>query len=75
VRLKHILPLRGEDLKVDIERALRAEKGVTYRDRETGYILLMKSLSMKWDEMMNMPYRILLKMNLMNKIDSLLRKV
>lgn len=62
------MPKRSEDLKIDIERAL---KGKPYRDRETSYILAAKAEKMTWHELMALPYRIFLKMNLVRRSEML----
>ena len=66
MRAKQFIPRTADDLKVD---AGRAAKGDTYKDREIALILSMRAHGISWQAMMDLPYRILLKMNMIKNAE------
>ena len=70
MRAKHLIPLGPEDLKLDMERAV---KGEAYKDRETALIFSMRAHGMGWKDIIELPYRIYLKMNMLRHTEQLVR--
>lgn len=61
MRAKQFVPKTSEDLRIDAQRAAKGEK---YKDREIALISSMRAHGMTWQALMDLPYRIMLKMNL-----------
>ncbi len=53
---------------IDIERALTPGNKLPCRDEDTLYILTAKAHGLSWNALMELPYRILLRMNIMSQI-------
>jgi hypothetical protein len=66
MRAKQFIPRTSEDLQID---AIRAAKGERYKDREIARILSMRAHGMTWQALMDLPYRILLKMNMIKNAE------
>ncbi len=66
MRTKQFIPRTSEDLQID---ALRAAKGEKYKDREIALISSMRAHGMAWQALMDLPYRILLKMNMIKNAE------
>jgi len=66
MRAKQFIPRTADDLRVDAERVA---KGEHCKDREIALIVSMRAHGMTWQAMMDIPYRILLKLNLIKNLE------